>query len=676
MPAPWALAATRWPFLAGCAFFALFIASFVGSCTPAMRWHIGESVASRVVTIESADVTLVPDGGGAETVRRRVKLRHHWDREFSRVGGRATYLLTIRVSGPEQAWPQRPALYLEYVGNQAAILVNREEVASFGTPGDAWYDAGRQPQIVRIPPRMLSAKASALEIRVWAQPSRRAGLGPVVFGDEEAVGRMHQARRNVVEYSAAFYSCGLMLMGGVAFALWMRERDAVYGCFAVAALLGTLVQSYSLLSYSPLPWPVPGFIRSVVFGVHLLLLARFILLVLDFDPPWMRRLTYGTILATALFGVAAYSTHRMELWNVSLGLLLVFSVVGIAVVVHLVKTTRSRLAWLVLFEALGLVAAGLHDFLFLRLVLLQTPLPELTPHAVFLFVMLQAGLVVSRYSQSLSDYRQLNRTLESRIAERERQLVTAFEQIRIQREQTVVAEERQRIMREIHDGVGSQLVGLMGAVKRPSATSAELEEQVRAALDEMRMAVDSMQPISGDLATLFATLRYRLEPRLLDVGVAAKWRIGELPQVPNLAPQVVLNLQRIVLEGVTNVLKHAKAQNFELRVESVPGADSCADTLVLTMVDDGTGFDQDSFVASSRHQGLRNLRARADLIGATLAVRTGAGGTRIELRWPYISAIAGDHDESGSAPSTPPLPTGAANDDRSRASPFSAAASS
>jgi signal transduction histidine kinase len=195
-------------------------------------------------------------------------------------------------------------------------------------------------------------------------------------------------------------------------------------------------------------------------------------------------------------------------------------------------------------------------------------------------------------------------------------------------------------MREIHDGVGSQLVGLMGAVRRPGATSEELQAQVRGALDEMRMAVDSMQPISGDLATLFATLRYRLDPRLLDVGITPKWHIGDLPQIHDLPPQVVLNLQRIVLEVVTNVLKHAGATSFRVEADAVMDPDKASGTLVLIMTDDGKGFDP--AIAESAppfHQGMRSLRARAELIGAALIVAAGMGGSRIELRWPYSSAI-------------------------------------
>ncbi|NKF15239.1 hypothetical protein, partial [Rhizobium phaseoli] len=83
----------------------------------------------------------------------------------------------------------------------------------------------------------------------------------------------------------------------------------------------------------------------------------------------------------------------------------------------------------------------------------------LTPHAMFFFVMILAGLVVERYSRTVADYGALNANLATRVAEREEQLRGAFETMRQQQQEQAVLLERQRIMREIHDGVGSQLVG-------------------------------------------------------------------------------------------------------------------------------------------------------------------------------------------------------------------------
>ncbi len=111
----------------------------------------------------------------------------------------------------------------------------------------------------------------------------------------------------------------------------------------------------------------------------------------------------------------------------------------------------------------------------------------------------------------------------------------AFDSLREQQHHQSVAIERQRIMREIHDGVGSQLVGLLNMVTRNAApTCRRSKEHVQLALDEMRMAVDSLQPAHDDLATVLATLRYRLQSRLEAAGIEVIWEVAELPELREL----------------------------------------------------------------------------------------------------------------------------------------------
>jgi signal transduction histidine kinase len=56
-----------------------------------------------------------------------------------------------------------------------------------------------------------------------------------------------------------------------------------------------------------------------------------------------------------------------------------------------------------------------------------------------------------------------------------------------------------------------------------------VEEHVKLALDEMRMAVDSLQPTHDDLPTVLATLRYRLQPRLDAAGIELVWNVAVMP---------------------------------------------------------------------------------------------------------------------------------------------------
>lgn len=78
-----------------------------------------------------------------------------------------------------------------------------------------------------------------------------------------------------------------------------------------------------------------------------------------------------------------------------------------------------------------------------------------------------------------------------------------------------------------------------------------------AALDELRMAVDAMHNIEGDLPTLLASMRYRLQDRFNACGITLDWQIDDhLPQA-SVGPQQLVQVQRIVLESFTNILKHA-----------------------------------------------------------------------------------------------------------------------
>jgi signal transduction histidine kinase len=183
-----------------------------------------------------------------------------------------------------------------------------------------------------------------------------------------------------------------------------------------------------------------------------------------------------------------------------------------------------------------------------------------------------------------------------------------------QSEEQAALQERQRIMRDIHDGVGAHLVGLLSMMKKGVAPSEALQEQAHAALDELRMAVDSLQPVNGDLTTVLATLRYRLQPRLEAAGLQVEWAVEALPEMRSLTPTTVLNVQRILLEAFTNVLKHAGASMVRVTARYV----DTPDRLELEVQDDGTGIPE----ARSRisGHGLGNMRARAQSISASISI--------------------------------------------------------
>ena len=181
-------------------------------------------------------------------------------------------------------------------------------------------------------------------------------------------------------------------------------------------------------------------------------------------------------------------------------------------------------------------------------------------------------------------------------------------------------------------------MGLLNVVTQPAPDRAVVEEHVKLALDEMRMAVDSLQPTHDDLATVLATLRYRLQPRLDAAGIALEWDVGVIPPVAPFSAQAALQLQRILLEAFTNVLKHARATRIVLHARWQAEAQPPHVRIVLT--DDGIGPRPADAAPKATGHGLANMRARALSIGARLVMEpaeareNAAGGTRITLEWP------------------------------------------
>jgi len=321
--------------------------------------------------------------------------------------------------------------------------------------------------------------------------------------------------------------------------------------------------------------------------------------------------------------------HLPALWTATLA---ATGVPGFAVLVCVARAayrTRSRQALILCAAGFVVILTGFRDFWAVRLSEQGSASFSLLPHSTFVFVLFMGWIIVDRYSQQVVQYRDLNDSLEKRIAQREAELGATHERLARQTEEQAMLKERQRIMRDIHDGVGGHLVSLLSLAKRGDIPGDALQAQISVALDELRVAVDSLQPVHGDLTTVLATLRYRLQPRLEAAGLEVAWDVGALPALDNLNPQMVLQIQRILLEAFTNVLRHARASRIEVSACAVEQPRA----LVLMVADNGVGFG----ASDGQRQGLGmgSMQHRSEKIGATLTVVSALGqGTRLRLELP------------------------------------------
>jgi signal transduction histidine kinase len=581
---------------------------------------------AEVITISSAEGSLEPDGKPWRS--GTIDLDERWDILFPGRGGQARY----RVALPPHSGSEPMAVFFSRVGNQVQVQINGSTVERWGTLGDPAYDAAKNGVMAILPAALLrDDEPNELEVDVTIQAQRWGGLSVLRYGPEFAIQAMYDEQRLWRHSAMVVFAASLAGMGGLALMLWWRQRDPLYGWFALAAFLGMVRNVDRVWPDVPVPWPLWGAIVAVCYATHLALICRFTLMALGSVSREVNRMIDAVLVLSPTLAVLSFALGRPLFWTLGLALLVPLGLAALTVVVREAIRTRSMIACVLAAAGTLAVAAGIYDFGLIRVPNSSGLRNAYTQHAMFVFVVIMAGLVAERYSRSVADYRALNTDLSQRVEDREQQLRGAFDSLREQQHEQSVSTERQRIMREIHDGIGSHLVGLLNMVARPNADMAAVQEQVQHALDEMRMAVDSLQPVHDDLITVLATLRYRLQPRLQAAGVEVVWDVSELPVLRHLSPNAVLQVQRILLEAFTNVLKHAHATQVAVRTRW----HEAERRVSLQIADNGIGLRRDAASAAPRQgRGIGNMRARASAIGAELTVEPAkGGGTCLTLDW-------------------------------------------
>jgi signal transduction histidine kinase len=195
-------------------------------------------------------------------------------------------------------------------------------------------------------------------------------------------------------------------------------------------------------------------------------------------------------------------------------------------------------------------------------------------------------------------------------------------------------EERRRLRRDLHDGLGAQLAGLnvqAGTLRRliprdPAAADelvVELRDELRAAIADIRRLVHDLRPPALDDLGLAAALR-RLAERYGSEDEQLQVLVETPEDLPTLPAAVEVAVYRITQEALINVARHARARNCVVRL-------AVDEDVALEIVDDGIGIP----VERGAGVGLSSMRERASELGGSCVVEPAPkGGTRVLVRLP------------------------------------------
>lgn len=242
-----------------------------------------------------------------------------------------------------------------------------------------------------------------------------------------------------------------------------------------------------------------------------------------------------------------------------------------------------------------------------------------------LFLLLFATAFLGRNFRLFRSQEQINAQLQAELQRRTAELELAHAREKELVRQRAYNDERGRIMRDMHDGLGSNLMSMLLAARRGVAEPAAVAEGLQGVVDEMRLMIDSMDSVGESLGTALATFRGRVADRITGAGFRLEWQDNATRPLPGYAPRTVLQVFRIMQEAVTNALRHSGGDRIAI---GIADGQNESEVLVITIADNGRGQLN---ILNNRGRGLANMHSRAAAIGAAIEFVEKDGGLCVRL---------------------------------------------
>jgi len=549
--------------------------------------------------------------------------------------------LRFRLSAqPTDAW----ALLLTLATNGGRVSVNDRVIGEIRMADEATDVRWRRPHLLAIDPSVLKAGDNVILMQTTYRGGVHA-LAGVEVGPLSTLSERYERQfflSSTLPWIGGTLAALLALIFGV---LWLRRRETTLGLLTLSALLWVARSLFLVIETVPLDarlWMQTLFYSSTGIFAAVMTTALLRLAGRDVRRDFWLPLAYGALGPILLVATSGFAAPYLDQWWLP-GLILIAGTALFYAVLSRVRQ-HERLQIVVVGAIAITIGAAIHDYAVVEGWLPQAKSLALHWAGPLLLVALAAPLV-DRFMGVLRDAELARSDLETRVREREQLLKRNYERLRESERVQATAAERTRIMQDMHDGLGSQLLSSLMLVERGALSQHQVAQILRESIDDMRLAIDALAQGNTDLLAALGNLRYRMEPRFRASGIELTWDARGLPEELNINPDAVLPILRIVQEALTNALKHSHARAVSVVLTVDPADDG--PWLQVRVTDNGRG------IAGERvgGRGLLNMRTRAGKIGAQLKLESVPGaGTRVRLTYrlePYHSGVTRGQTQLG-----------------------------
>lgn len=519
------------------------------------------------------------------------------------------------------------AVYIPFVTHNAAVYINGMWVGQGGKFTDPVSRHHNEPLMFSFASELLRPGLNRIDIRVKAALPRQGLLDQIYLAPQSALIDFyvikHALRYDFVQWVTVF----LIVLGLLVFAFWIaRPQDTVYGYFSAVLLLWALHNLNLIIINIPVP-------NRTWEAFAVITLGWVVCAVLLFNHRYTRQHQPRMERALYIYGVSglflfALPDHELvvlygyQYWYV---FLLFFGSYAIFQLHRSFWRNFDLDVLLMMYAGVTILVCGVHDILVANH---HWDRREgfYIQYSVVPATLLFAWFLLKRFVTSLNTAEELTATLELRVEQREKALQEQFERLRVFEKHQTLSQERERMMRDMHDGIGGQLISLAAVFREESHPKwQEAKRRIDDCLLDLRLVIDSLDPLLCDLPTLLGTLRMRLVQQLKQAGLEIDWQVTQLPDLRDSGPQRNLHILRIVQEAITNAIRHSGTQR--IRVRSTVTDEQ---KVLIEVIDYGNGFSV-GLDPVQGGRGLQSMSYRAAQIGCELTVKSDDSGTVVSL---------------------------------------------
>lgn len=550
-----------------------------------------------------------------------ISIPHNWDNSDYISGRNGWYHFEIsKKEAPEGVW----AIYLRQLNMNVSVYLNHALLDRGGRFEEPMARNWNRPMLFVIPEGMIQQGKNHISIHVKAYLNSGGGIGQIFLGPSSELRPDYKWQFRLFTSTTIISTAMTFFLGLAMLLFWnLRRNEKMFFWFSMTSFLSSLYLSNH-------------FIQNIPFSRHLWELLfnfsidAFVLCLMVFTHRWLKlertRLEKGLFLYLGISMVVMYFVPEHLMMSSFMYNHIIFLAVGAYITWMLFSTWyHTKQHWLLLPLAALIFdfVLSFHDW---KQLMLGVPNNShfLMPLAEPVMLIVVAGFLIIHFVQQHRRADLFSSELQAKVIETTNELEQKHQEVKVLEHKRLIVNERERILQELHDGIGGQLVSAITLANRANS-SGTLKSTLQDALLDLRLVIDSLDEDTRDLSSLLGMLRLRLEPQLNAHDIILEWHINETEQSEQLGYEASLNILRIVQEAITNTIRHSDASNISLRLSECIRSGG----LLIEVSDNGHGIQQ-----AQPGRGLGHMKQRASRIGAELNIKSSSEGTSIGICLP------------------------------------------